>query len=82
MGPGADGTDIVKAHLPRGPRRNYFRCLSGVTAIYLPHFCLTDRVRVAAALLASRVARGRLAARLLPARSRNEWAGLTEPLGA
>jgi hypothetical protein len=41
---------------------------------------VTDRVRVAAALLASRIARGRLASPLTAREVyRNDWTGLTEP---
>src|SRR4029434_10322935 len=41
---------------------------------------VTDRVRVAAALLASRIARGRLASPFTAREVyRNEWTGLTEP---
>ena len=41
---------------------------------------MTDRVRVAAALLASRMARGRLASPFTACEVyRNDWTGLTEP---
>jgi hypothetical protein len=41
---------------------------------------VTDRVRVAAALLASRMARGRLASPFTAREVyRNDWSGLTEP---
>jgi hypothetical protein len=80
-------------HLIDGVDRSVGGPVSGVAAERAAAWCryleaharrlyatVTDRVRVAAALLASRMARGRLASPFTAREVyRNEWTGLTEP---